>query len=144
MNNLKPKKTDKEKGRAQSCKIRAASLPNSAISNSSANNSPNSSLLLQSQRNGLLTVEQALAAGCFPPKLATGLYYLNAHCPTVRKAAEMASYGIPYLPSFLQRANPYLRRYCGLEIRSRSLRDGTGRVEYFFCPCVQEGDRDDD
>ncbi|MFV7773405.1 hypothetical protein [Shewanella algae] len=130
------------KGNKKSCAdlggLNAASLPNTAINNSSANDSPTSSLLPQSLRNGLLTVEQALAANCFPAKLTTGLYYLKEHCPTVRKDAEMASFEIPYLPSFLQRANPLLRLYCGLQISSRSLGDGSRRVQYYFCPYAEE------
>jgi hypothetical protein len=135
--NSSPLKTGKEKG-SQPAKIEAAYLNSTAIKNSSSNNSPNSSLLLQPQRNGLLTLEQALAANCFPAKLTTGLYYLKEHCPTVRKDAEMASFEIPYLPSFLQRANPLLRLYCGLQISSRSLGDGSRRVQYYFCPYAEE------
>lgn len=130
------------KGNKKSCAVlgglSAASLPNSAINNSSSNNSPNSALLLQAQRIGLLTLGQALEAKCFPSKLTTGLHYLKEHCPTVRKDAEMATYGIPYLPSFLQRANPLLRLYCRQEICSRSLGDGTRRVEYYFRPYAEE------
>lgn len=133
MSNLNHKKTG-----SQPSKIETACLHYLSIKNSSDDDKPISSVLLQPQLNAALTVEQALMAGCFPPKLTTGIRYLIAHCPTVRKTAEMATHGIPYLPSFLQRANPLLRFYCRQQICSRALGDGTGRVEYYFCPYVEE------